>query len=403
MTLHSDSGFSRATCMDTNDPARVSKPLFGFAFQNANGIGTATYNPHQEAVAMQVTSWQLDQTSIVLEYPDVFLPKEFITDTLRQVVNASTVAANAYLYDHPYVLPPGFQAKVPNPYVHLRHQSGCCNNIHGLVEITSTIPRPAAAALNVGHDELVLPSALSVKSSPHDFAQQDISSAIRVTVYQDFFNTSNACSLTDTGTQATLVTLYGTFGQCQPLTVDLSKALFGFDINDGNTTFGYSLTLLLNGSIDFQFMCYGMDPKTATCNACVFDIQGYSDWSQSCIVSDSDPTTTIYLQKYDTSPCVGTTTPVEEDSLFLSQYTASTSCGITDQGIVTLINLGPFSSAQQPFPCSIVATQGQELGFSIASSTQGSGLTYRVDAFCPVDSSGNVPGVCLHVNAQVCV
>ncbi len=66
----------------------------------------------------QVTDWELNTSSIVLDYPPVFLPEEFIDDMMKNAVESSTTAANAFLFAHPYYLPDGFKARVPDPTVH---------------------------------------------------------------------------------------------------------------------------------------------------------------------------------------------------------------------------------------------------------------------------------------------
>ncbi len=194
MTLHVDTGIATGACMDIHDPTRSQRPMFGMHFDNANGLGTATYNPHQQAVAMQISEWHLNQTSIVLDYPPVFLPEEFISDMLKHVINVSTEAANGYLYDHPYVLPQGFQAKAPNPVVHLRHQAGCCNNIHGFVEITSSLPKSSTAPMTTSTTFTTNEAASWPDTqAPQLFeaVRDDVGGSIRLTVYQHASNVTS--------------------------------------------------------------------------------------------------------------------------------------------------------------------------------------------------------------------
>ncbi len=213
MTLHVDSGLAEGTCSNIHDDTHTFRPMFGFHFNNANGLGTATYNPHKEAVAMKISEWHLDQTSIVLDYPPIFLPEEFITDTLKHVVNVTTEAANAFLYDHPYVLPQGFQAKAPNPNVHLRHQDGCCNNIHGFVEITSTVPAgcimcPQAAltgTIPVVQSPPPSPAdALSAPSARLDTqTASDTGGSVWATLFEHPSDTIKGCHMQDVGSVGT--------------------------------------------------------------------------------------------------------------------------------------------------------------------------------------------------------
>jgi hypothetical protein len=209
MTLHVDSGLAEGTCSNIHDDTHTFRPMFGFHFNNANGLGTATYNPHKEAVAMKISEWHLDQTSIVLDYPPIFLPEEFITDTLKHVVNVTTEAANAFLYDHPYVLPQGFQAKAPNPDVHLRHQDGCCNNIHGFVEITSTVPAGCIMCPQASLTETppviqpppsIQADALSAPSARWDAqSASDTGGSVWATVFEHPSDTVKGCHMQDVG------------------------------------------------------------------------------------------------------------------------------------------------------------------------------------------------------------
>jgi hypothetical protein len=344
MTLHVDTGIVVGSCNNVDDEWTNNRPMFAFHFENANGLGTASYNAHQGAVAMKVTEWQLNQTSIILDYPPVFLPEEFISDMLRHIVNTSTDAANAFLYDHPYVLPPGFRAKVPNPYVHLRHQSGCCGNIHGYVEITSTVPagsfndisstrvRPLdpPRTMSIG-GVVVEPVRLDATRATR---ADDTGGSLHATVYQHSnVGQQTGCHVNDVGAVAAMLSLKSTAGLCKPLPLDLSMALFGTDITKSGSglVFNYALSMLSDGSIRLQLMCYSSDPQTGLCDLCTFDTNTTQDWAGSCIapMAQQQKQSSLYLQP-STSQCMGSSEALHPGVFWMGQYMKSTSCAIID-------------------------------------------------------------------------
>jgi hypothetical protein len=247
----------------------------------------------------QVTDWELDQTSIVLDYPPIFLPEEFITDMLRNAINASTDFANAFLFAHPYVLPEGFRARVPDPEIHLRHQDGCCDGIHGFVEITSqcacdpSIPHMppcggttcamAANPMNEARTRAPFFAFNTARTtSQASVAVDDTGGIIWATIFAPVNRTnaafaSQGCRLDAVGDRSVTLPLASTAGTCQPLPVVLSETLFGFDVNTRGMNFTYALSQHANGTISLQMLCYsyaepGSAPIAGGCDACVHTI-----------------------------------------------------------------------------------------------------------------------------------
>ena len=123
LQLSLSSGRVSGSCSNINSNG-TSVPLFAFHFEDLSGHGGVSYNDDLGAVALKIDDWELNATTITLEYPTVFLPEVFIEDMMKSAINASTIGANIFLYSHPYMLPDGFKAKVPNPSIQVYNQPG---------------------------------------------------------------------------------------------------------------------------------------------------------------------------------------------------------------------------------------------------------------------------------------
>jgi hypothetical protein len=413
--LHVDTGRVNATCYDVNNVARGSRHAFEFHFENINGHGGIDYDRDKGAIALKVTDWELNMSTIVLDYPPVFLPEEFIDDMMKNAVNSSTTAANAFLFSHPYYLPDGFKARVPDPIITIHHQdSSCCNNEHGYVEILSECscigPQPhmpdchGIACLPTSQLESLatipksfLPRSLSRKipgiRAPTRY-HADLGGAIIVTLFSNpatggaGAGNLTSCSLDNMGDSAVMLQLPSTAGQCQTVPPVLIAALYGTPPPGAQAPqVYYSLTRFDNNSISLQLLCYDN-----ACSQCVHDVgppmPAAADWSGFC---ERLPSSAVYLQASgggsEQVPCFGPTQGAMgtlANVMFVGQY-SNDKCdtSLTIGQISKITNMGKYDSSIQ-LPCRVMQIQpGQGWGFQVKSRDMTAGVVnYTVSAFC---------------------
>jgi hypothetical protein len=386
LKFHLDEGRINATCTDINDASRGRHTILLFHFSNTNGDATVVYDNIKGGVALQVLGFDLNLTTISLDYPQLLLPRQFLDDMLRSAVNSSTVVANAFLYDTPYVLPFGLKARVPNPAVAIKNQPGCCFDKHGYLEITSACytsnpignlyPCSALPPLPTIAPSSSASSVLQA-STARQFEAQTQSDTLYLTAYTSKYN-QQGCKLDHMGDSAILLQLSDTYGFCQSLTYDdpsLQTAAQG-DLS----VIKYSMQTHVDGSVNMRLYC-----SDALCQTCAFTLR----WNTSsadqfinrCLSASLGSQQVNLLLQPGSSTCLGPTSPVNSpQSMFLQQFGQSTSCTIAPVSQFTpattvLTNIGPWNSVATPVVCN-------SAGFQVSSFALNS---YDVDGYCPTD------------------
>jgi hypothetical protein len=106
--------------------------ISGWAHMNYNG------NPNNPGLIVVIDQWIMDTLNVTLIVPRLLWDKSMLNDWNRRGLNMSTDWWNAYSEAHPFVLPEPMRPLIPHPVVTIRHQPGCCESLHGYIEVVSS-------------------------------------------------------------------------------------------------------------------------------------------------------------------------------------------------------------------------------------------------------------------------
>ena len=220
--------------------------MLDVSYANLEGNGTIYATPDNIGVVIQVISFNISGNNIVLNWPPLPVPQNFIQAIENIAFEHLIPNMNSFLKNNPLTLPENIATLIPNPSLRLVNQPGCCNSQHGYLDFASycsvndnLVPQVAGNAGSVAskhnHQQWMRCQFPLSKRMIHQNSEVDVHHNMfsrketnEEGIYIVQYNTQN-CVLTGTKNNAALIYVRSNVSSC--ITDDTSGLFVANEIN----------------------------------------------------------------------------------------------------------------------------------------------------------------------------